>query len=192
MGLMIHTLGELPANAERGYYIYLLDYGWKEPLANALQENFHNMADMASRHDAVVIRGLVGSHFDDEVLSWHHVNGQPGDEILPAILITTRHPRDFHAYDWSDRKATKEYEDRMLLIPLRKACTTSTEVVNLVNKIFSDIKDQKALRDFTVTQEMKRGQRGAVVDALILEPNIGGVGINLNYIINFLLGRKQT
>ncbi len=32
MGLRIHSLGQLPATVEREYYVYLLDYGWHEPL----------------------------------------------------------------------------------------------------------------------------------------------------------------
>lgn len=95
MGLMIHSLGELPRDAERGYYVYVLDYGWDEPLGNVLHRNFNRMADAASKHNAVVMRGVVGEHFADEVLSWHHVNGQPSDGILPAILITTRNPHEF-------------------------------------------------------------------------------------------------
>ena len=43
IGLMIHSLGELPANVERGYFIYLLDYGWDEPLGEALLKNFDRM-----------------------------------------------------------------------------------------------------------------------------------------------------
>jgi hypothetical protein len=29
MGLKIHSLGELPPEASRGYFVYLLDYGWE-------------------------------------------------------------------------------------------------------------------------------------------------------------------
>jgi hypothetical protein len=84
MGLMIHSLGELPLEAKRSYYIYLLDYGWHEPLAEAVNQNFGKMADLASRREAIVMRGVVGAHFADEVLSWHHVNGQPAEDISPC------------------------------------------------------------------------------------------------------------
>ena len=56
MGLMIHSLGELPIEAKREYYLYLLDYGWHEDLTGVLYKNFEKMADLASRHDAVVFR----------------------------------------------------------------------------------------------------------------------------------------
>jgi hypothetical protein len=89
MGLYVHSLGEIPTGAERAYYVYLLDYGWEEALGNAVRANLPRMADMASRSKAVVIHGPRGVHFEDEVLSWHRVNGQDAKNILPAILITS-------------------------------------------------------------------------------------------------------
>ncbi|MEW6734620.1 MAG: hypothetical protein AB1489_25065 [Acidobacteriota bacterium] len=189
MGLMIHSLGELPTDAKREYYVYLLDYGWDEPLGDALRNNFSKMAAKASAADAVVIRGVVGSHFEDEVLSWHHINGQPGDGILPAILITTRHPHQFHHYGKDWQKEGKLHADRLLLIPLREVCKTTTEVADLIEKIFSDIKKKQALADFAVAREMKKGKGGAIVDALILKPNIQGVGIDLEFIKQFFKGK---
>jgi hypothetical protein len=59
MGLTVHSLGELPAGVDRKYFVYLLDYGWEEPLADSLYRNFPRMADIASRHDAVVVRGVI-------------------------------------------------------------------------------------------------------------------------------------
>jgi len=95
MGLYVHSIGELPAEAYRSYYVYLLDYGWDEAFGDAVRRNLPQMADKASRSDAVVIHGPRGMHFEDEILSWHHINGCSSDDILPAILVTTRHPRTF-------------------------------------------------------------------------------------------------
>ena len=97
MGLRIHSLGELPIEAIRGYYVYLLDYGWHEPLGKALKDNFDKMSEMASKNDAVVMQGTDGCEFEDEVLSCHQINGLPSEEILPAILITNTHPRQFQS-----------------------------------------------------------------------------------------------
>jgi hypothetical protein len=192
MGLMIHSLAKIPLNAERDYYIYLLDYGWSEPIADTLRKNFQKMAQLASETHSVVMMGLEGSHFNDDVLSWHRINGQPGDEMLPAILITTRHPHLFkedqlHSY----ATLREDYSDRMLLIPLQKVCNAPRDVVTLIEKLFRDIKEKKTLADFQVVSEMKKGKRGALADALLLEPNIAGVGININTVINYLLGREK-
>ncbi len=190
MGLMIHSLGELPATVERDYYIYLLDYGWHEPLAEAISQNFSKMADMASRNNAVVMRGVVGCHFADEVLSWHHLDGQPADDLLPAVLITTRHPQDFHLRPPVE-DAQGQPDDRMLIIPLRSACKTTSEVVELIDKLFRDIRDRKTLGDFNVAKELKKGRDGALVDALILQPNFAGVGLDLKGLVKFFKGLRQ-
>jgi len=179
---MIHSLGELPTKACRGYYVYLLDYGWQEPMVDLLYKNFGRLSDLASHNNAVVLRGTVGSHFVDEVLSWHHVNGQDAKDILPAILVTTRHPEEFRL---AEKKTIPKHP--MLLIPLRQICKSADEAIPLVEKIFSDIKDRKKLSDFTVAKQLKKGQNGALVDALILQPNIGGIGVDLK-VLGTLLG----
>lgn len=181
MGLMIHSLGEIPADVERDYFVYLLDYGWDEPLGEVLVKNFDRMADQASRNNSVVLRGLVGSHFVDEVLSWHHVNGQPASRILPAILVTTRNPHDFRDTERGESDGDGQ-QHPMLLIPLRDACKTTSDVATLIDKMFSDIRDGKELSQFHIAREMHRGQKGAFSDALILRPTISGVGVDLKQI----------
>jgi hypothetical protein len=177
MGLYVHTLGEIPLGATRKYYIYLLDYGWDEPLSKAVYKNLAQMADRASRTNAAVIHGPRGGvHFADEVLSWHRINGQPADEILPALLITTRHPKTIRESGDETRKAP---EDSLLLIPLKKVAKNGTEVVAVINQVFNDIRDEKRLKNFAVAQEMHRGAKKAIVDAVVLQPRIGGFGFDL-------------
>ena len=169
MGLMIHSLGELPANVERDYYVYLLDYGWEEAASDAMYTNFARMAEVASRNNAAVFRGTVGHHFADEVLSWHHINGREADGVLPAILITTKHPQKFREHGWSRQQA-----DKLLLIPLRQVCK------------------RPALPDFEIAEEMRAGRRGAVLDALILKPNFVGLGIDINRVIDFFRRKSSS
>src|SRR5712692_10589436 len=107
MGLYVDSLGEIPTAAARAYYVYLLDYGWEEALGNAVRANLPKMTDLASGSNAVVIHGPRGVHFEDEVLSWHRVNGQDAKDILPAILITTRHPSTFRE-SFAAGKSNKE------------------------------------------------------------------------------------
>lgn len=180
MGLMIHSLGILPDTVEKNYYIYLLDYGWHESLGEALNRNFNRMADLASKHNAVVMKGTVGSHFVDDVLSFHHINGEKSDDLLPAILITTRHPQSFLLHEKKEN-----YKDKLVLIPLKSACKTTSEVASLIDKIFQDIKNKKQLSEFKISRQMKSGSDGAITDALILEPNFAGIGIDIKKIISF-------
>lgn len=178
MGLYVHSLGEIPTGAERAYYVYLLDYGWEEALGNAVRANLPRMADMASRSNAVVIHGPRGVHFEDEVLSWHRVNGQDAKDILPAILITTRHPSTFREPSAAG-KSKKESRDALLLLPLRKVCKSSEDVAELLQRVFEDIRSKKRLSKFRAAKRMRRGVAGALVDAVILQPKVGGIGFDL-------------
>jgi hypothetical protein len=177
MGLYVHSIGEIPQGAARAYYVYLLDYGWKESLGDAVRQNLPKMMDLASRSNAVVIHGPRGVHFEDEVLSWHHINGQDAQDILLAILVSTRHPSTFQ--ESFVPKRSHSTEDALLLIPLRKLCTSAEQVVELVRKVFADIKHGKRLKDFAVAKRMRRGVGHAVVDAVILQPNLGGIGVDV-------------
>lgn len=178
MGLYVHSLGEVPTGATRAYYVYLLDYGWEEALGNAVRANLPKMADMASRSNAVVIHGPRGVHFEDEVLSWHRVNGQDAKDILPAILITTRHPATF-GESFVPKKSKRESRDALLLLPLRKICKSPEEVVELIRQIFEDVVNEKRLSKFQAAKRMRGGVAGALVNAVILQPKLGGIGFDL-------------
>ena len=188
MGLMIHSLGEFPSESTRGYYLYVLDYGWDEPLSNTLRDNFSEMGKQASKNNAIVFKGAVDSHFEDEVLSWHSVNGKKSDDILPAILITTKHPNSFRE---SSRSNRENNDDNLILIPLKNHCKTSSEVVSLIEKIFVDIREGKELKNFEISEEIKKGVSGAIVDAVILEPNFAGMGIKLKPLLSKLFKRSS-
>lgn len=105
-------------------------------------------------------------HFEDEVLSWHRINGQDAGDILPALLITTRHPSTFRE-SFSMLRSDPENRDAILLLPLRKVCTSAAEVTDLIHRVFEDIKDKKQLSDFHAAKRMQRGVAGALVDAVI-------------------------
>lgn len=189
MGLWIQSLENIPIEAKRDYFIYLLDYGWTEPLGEALMANYGKMASIAAENKAVVIRGTDRVHFEDEVLSWHHINGDDAEDLLPAILITNRHPYEFRERGGHSNNEIED-DQKLVLIPLKKVCKSTTDVVTLVGKIFADIKAQKDLQDFKIFKEMKRGVGKAIVDALILEPNISGLGFNFNKLIDYFRGSK--
>jgi hypothetical protein len=188
MGLYVHALGELPGEVFRSYYVYLLDYGWDESFGEAVRRNLQRMSEAASRADAVVIHGPRGVHFEDEVLSWHHINGAPADDILPALLVTTRHPQTFRELYGPGRFQAPT--DAMLLVPLRKTCKAPDDVVTLIDRLFKDIAAKKRLDQFHVAAEMRRGVGTAIVDALVVQPKVAGVGIDLAKLARFFKGQR--
>jgi hypothetical protein len=188
MGLMIHSLEGLSEAHHRDYFIYLLDYGWDEPLSDILRKNFGKMADLASKNkNAVVIMSTgVGTHFSDEVLSWHSINGEDSnnEQLLPAILVTNRHPAEFR------RRALRENDEvendlKMILFPLKKHCKNTTDVVTLIQQIFSSITLGKDLNNFGITKIKKKGIGGALANSILLEPNFSGVGFSFNKLVNY-------
>ncbi|MHA6248904.1 hypothetical protein ACXYMU_13255 [Pontibacter sp. CAU 1760] len=191
MGLVVRSLEDLPETSDREYYIYLLDFGWDEPLGQALKDNFDKIATSVSKHKGVVIRpSIEGIHFNDEVLSWHSINGQDveRENLLPAILVTNRPPTEFKKLAESHTSTTNT-DLKLILIPLKKFCNTTTDVVNALIKITNDIKSGKDLNDFKVAKELKPGIGKAIVEGVLLEPNFYGVGFSFNKMIKALRGK---
>lgn len=191
MGLYVHSLSRLPLGLEREYYLYVLDFGWDEPLGATLHANFRRMADLAAKNQAVVIAGtdskafveeILSVHVDDPQFSFHSINGENGDEILPALMITTIHPQKFKetspGYRF-DHIGPGVADDKLILIPLRGICNNPTDVVSLIERIFRDIAAKKPLTDFAVAKEIRADKRGAYSDALVLKPALWGMGIDL-------------
>ncbi len=106
------------------------------------------------------MRTDAGVHFSDEVLSWHHFNGDDveNEQLLPAILVTNRHPSEFR------RRAARENEKaedelKMILFPLKQYCKNTTEVVSLIQQIFTSIKLGKDLDNFGIAKDKKERHR---------------------------------
>jgi len=192
MGLMVHSLENIPTSARREYFIYLLDYGWQEPISQALRDNFDRMAQLASTSKAVVINGTEIAHFQNEVLSWHQINNEEADDLLPALLVTNAHPayfRDRNENSPSNKNILRvgECEEmKLILVPFKRMCTTTGEVISIIEKIFQDIAEAKDLSAFKIAKEMKKGVGKAIVDAVILEPNFSGVGFDFRKFLKAL------
>lgn len=191
MGLYVQSLESLPADAHRDYYIYLLDYGWSEPLGETLMKNFQKMANMAERTNTVVIRSHNPVHFEDQVLSWHNINGEDPKDLLPAILITNRNPHHFKESYRLELQQKIESDLKLILIPLRKFCRTTSDVVALIDRLFQDISAKKKLTEFKIERKIRKGGR-ALADSLILSPDISYSGISMHQVINFLQGWPES
>ena len=192
MGLHVHSLANIPESENRDYWIYLLEYGWHEPLGQALNDNFNKMADRAAKSRSVVIKGTEIDHFENEVFSWHHINNEKGDDILPSILIANAHPSYFleSAFGFRQQRGLYRESDgddiKLVLVPLKRFCRTTTEVVSLIERLFMDIEAQRDLSEFKIAKEAKKGVGSAIVDSIILEPNFYGVGFSFKKLSNYL------
>lgn len=191
MGLKIHSLAEIPDSVSKSYYLYILDYyNWNEPIGNTLRDNFDRIAEFASKNNSVVIQGIAESHFYSELMSWESVNGIDPAELLPALMITTLHPKYFLEGNDKQLKGGKIPSDKLIFLEIGKICESPQDVVKLLEKIFQDIQNKKEIKNFKVKKELKGGIGKVLNDTIILEPNIGGIGVNLNNLFRFL--RKKT
>lgn len=205
MGLYVHSLSRLPLGwegLERDYYLYVLDYGWHEPLGDAVHSNFRHMAELAAKNNAVVIAGteprafaeeIRSAHFDNSQFSWSKINGETGEDILPALMIATIHPKHFldEVPGYRPRMAEKGIaDDKLILIPLRGMCKTSSEVTALIKSIFRDVAAKKPLLNFEVAKKIKAGSKGAISDAIILKPTMWGMGVDLKELIRAFKAKR--
>ena len=202
MGLYVHALSRLPLGTERDYYLYVLDYGWHEPLAAAVHQNFRHMSDLAAKNKAIVIAGtdsrafadeVLSVHFEDEQFSWSNINGENGEDVLPAIMISTVHPNAFLEQNRGYRPSISSKggaDDKLILIPLRGVCKETSDVTSLIEKIFRDIADKKALTEFAIAKEINAGSGRALSDAFILKPSIYGVGVDIKELVGRFRRKK--
>jgi hypothetical protein len=181
MGLMVSSLSHVPLNADRDYYIYLLHGGWGSALDKVLESHFTRFAQEASETRAAVIAGVGGNHFENEVFSWHQIDGEDAENLLPAILLTTIHPKYFkNEHDPFWRANTQR--DFMQLIPLKDWAKSPDDVIALIQQIFKDIRNHKRLREFSIVKEIKSSRGKALLDGVILKPTFMGIGIDLSKI----------
>lgn len=179
MGLLLVNLTEIPNSLEKEYYIYLLDTDWEEPLNDALKKNFEKMTEEASKAGNIVIikQNQFSDHFSDEVFSWHNINKNDVSQniLLPAILIANKHPNYF-----KENKLMHQNDFKTIIFPLKKYCKSPTDVTELIQNIFRNIKEGTDFIGFEVSKENKKGIGKAIFDSIILEPNISGIGFSFN------------
>lgn len=180
MGLKVSTISRLPLDSSREYFVYFLDYGWDSRFSDALYRNFDPLAAGLAGRKGVVVAGLNRREFADEVLSWHSINGENAEDLLPAILLTSQHPQDFkrdriRSSRWNSEDSGLLRYDGALLIPLRKICESPDDVAPLIEKILRNIRNANTIEDFEIVGRV--GDRGP--EMFLLQPNLYGVGVDL-------------
>ena len=60
--------------------------------------------------------------------------------------------------------------------------------MQLIHRVFEDIKDERRLSEFGAAKRMRRGVAGALVDAVILQPNVSGFGFDLKTLFTGIKG----
>jgi hypothetical protein len=198
MGLKVTTIARLPEKTGRAFFVYFLDYGWEDDLTRAMYENFDVFAAIAAENRSLLIAGLNRIEFANEVLSWHHVNGQAAHDLLPAIMITDIEPALLtgqNSFDFGPLKhrphSGATYPERFVLLPLREIGRTSGDVTQLLQQIANDLRSGKALSEFEIKSVKQKGETSAA-NMVVLQPNIGGLGVDLKEIFNWSREKWQS
>lgn len=191
MGLKVTTLARLPEETGRAFFVYFLDYGWDDELTRAMYANFNALASVASENRGLFIAGLNRTEFANEVLSWHRVNSDSADELLPAIMVTDVEPRTLagsNEFDFGSirnhPRSRAAWPARFLLIPLREVCMTTADVTALLQVLAVDLRSGRSLSGFEI-QRVKAKGANAAADMVVLQPNIAGIGVDLKEVFRW-------
>lgn len=198
MGLKVTTLARLPESTERAFFVYFLDYGWDDELTRAMYENFDVLAEVTAENSSLLIAGLNRTEFANEVLSWHQINNDPADDLLPAIMVTDVEPRRLvgsHDFDFGPlhRRSISRtaYPEKFVIIPLREVCRTAADVTDLLQTLAADLRSGGPLSGFQIQRAKAKGPRAAA-DMLVLQPNVGGIGIDLKEVYRWSREKWQA
>ena len=184
MGLYVSHMGTVKIPEERSLYIYLLDYGWPNGEWETLfKRHFMHMADKATETGAVVIGSGNGSHFGNEVLSWHKVGDLNASEVLPGLLVTKTHPNYF-SESFGDEAPAKPGLHDLLVVPLKPFCRDESDFLATIEGIFADLKDGLTLRNFKVAKhdirQLRVPQLGKrLAQAIEVKPGAFGLSVDL-------------
>ena len=108
--------------------------------------------------------------------------------MINITLVTNRHPAEFKRRGDSQIEQPAEDNLKLILFPLKKYCKDTTEVIDLIQKIFLNIKQETDLDYFSIKTEKKKGVGGAFVNSIIFEPNVAGMGFSFNKFKKLLRG----
>ena len=181
MGVKITSLTQIPSDLDLSYYVYLLTSGYPYGVERGLRRSFEIFAREAGEGDFVAFEGLVGE-FGGEVMNAYSIDGIDVDEILPALLISTVNPHQFKAVHSIDKSGPFQENERVILVSLRQLCSKEDDVYDLVRSIIQDMREGKELSNFASNDERKT----KFLDAMVLEPNFVGLGVNLKELWNYL------
>ncbi|MDP5939178.1 hypothetical protein P3846_31670, partial [Pseudomonas aeruginosa] len=80
--------------------------------------------------------------------------GHYPNTVLPAILITTIHPKYFIESDNS--KPPREISESLIFLKIRDICNTPGDVITLLERVFKDVKEKKKIKDFPLLASSAR------------------------------------
>jgi hypothetical protein len=168
MGYMLSSLAQLPIDDEVDLYIFVINGGWRGGSHEIIEQNFSKLAEEIGPR-AVIAKGFNKSWSSDVSRKYLGKDHSELFGLLPALLITDTHPDQLT--DQSMR----------LLIPLKDANAKFGNFDTFFDSLtkFAREKDTDFLEHFHEKEESEK----SAWNMLELKPNIWGIGININEIL---------
>jgi hypothetical protein len=175
---VINDIAVLKSAFNFDLFIISLDMGWQGGLADPLMQNFDDLARRIESHGGAMVRCLDETPLMDLCERYLGVSLYELSNVLPALLITDARPDQV------------QESSLRLVVPLKKVeelyGSFDEFLMELVN--FVRNRDSAFLRRF----EDKPIGFWDAVHAIDLKPNMFGIGININHIIDLVRGNASN
>jgi len=169
MGYLLSSLAQLPVGDNVDLYIFVINGGWRGGSHQIIEENFAKLASEIGPR-AVIAKGFNQSWTRDIARKYLGKDHKELFGLLPALLITDAHPDQL-----TD-------EGMRLLIPLKVVEAKFGNFDTFFDSLtkFAREKDSSFLAHFHKKEESRK----LAWNMLELKPNIWGIGININEILD--------
>jgi hypothetical protein len=209
MGYQLTNLYSISPDDSHSYFVFYIGSSFDDTVSQWIDCNFTNFAKLLG-HNAVIVRGL-SDEFDNQVVNAYHdeiktimikkgwdkthsfgdsINsflsnyqssyGIGWQELHPFLFVTDKNP---------SAESGKDDENIFYLIPLGQI-KTEGEIREIAESIISGVQsndfselDKVLSRKF---EKMPLNLLSKINQSLELKPNISGVGINLNAVIDWI------
>jgi hypothetical protein len=181
MGYYLNELANLPVDDNVHFYIFVVNGQFEEPLYEIIQSNFGSLAKSIGSN-AVIAVGTDAMNFTTQVARKYLGEGNSDAsfiQALPALLITNAHPD----------KLTKE--SVRLVVPLRDAAKRFGDWSQFFNLLTAFARGES--KDFLDKFEAKEEDATDVGNKILhLKPNLFGLGINVNELVERYNKRRKA
>lgn len=177
MGFVATDIAKIPS-AGYDWYLFLLTDSWKDPMQNALLDNFEQLSSSVGP-DCLVVKGVKAGEFyssliDTQLRSLLDQNGGP---VFPSLVLSSHSPKQLE-----DENLDSDHVVSML-IPLR----LKKDIHAFLRRLSETIKKGDPEELFRNKAETKWAWIATYVE---LKPNFFGMGVDLNPLMDKLFDEK--
>jgi hypothetical protein len=181
MGYILNELANLPVDENVHFYIFVVNGQFKEPLYDMIQSNFASLAKSIGSN-AVIATGTNPEEFTNQVAEKYGGKGRDLDsfaKVLPALVITDAHPSQLTE------------QSVRLIVPLGDAEKRFGDWSQFFRLLTTFVRgESKEFIEKFGAEDQDATDVGNKI--LHLKPNLFGIGINLNELVDRMNKRRKA